>query len=203
MKSGPWSEQLRGMRQEWQGNPRLRLGVLVVVAISVLYGCLVLNDWRHALHAQYQQRTLQLYKMSALAGQEHWLSRAQSAKDVERALQAEIPNATTIGLAQAEVQTMVRQLIDAFGRKMTTESRPPVAVPGQPGLWRVPVTLRGALSSTQLLEMLRRLEDADRLMVIDESQITFPQGVPTVSLTLSAFYRVGDGKPQGDGNGAG
>lgn len=203
MKSGPWSEQLRGMRQEWQGNPRLRLGVLVVVAISVLYGCLVLNDWRHALHAQYQQRTLQLYKMSALAGQEHWLSRAQSAKDVERALQAEIPNATTIGLAQAEVQTMVRQLIDAFGRKMTTESRPPVAVPGQPGLWRVPVTLRGALSSTQLLEMLRRLEDADRLVVIDESQITFPQGVPTVSLTLSAFYRVGDGKPQGDGNGAG
>lgn len=203
MKSGPWSEQLRGMRQEWQGNPRLRLGVLVVVAISVLYGCLVLNDWRHALHAQYQQRTLQLYKMSALAGQEHWLSRAQSAKDVEKALQAEIPNATTIGLAQAEVQTMVRQLIDAFGRKMTTESRPPVAVPGQPGLWRVPVTLRGALSSTQLLEMLRRLEDADRLMVIDESQITFPQGVPTVSLTLSAFYRVGDGKPQGDGNGAG
>lgn len=203
MKSGPWSEQLRGMRQEWQGNPRLRLGVLVVVAISVLYGCLVLNDWRHALHAQYQQRTLQLYKMSALAGQEHWLSRAQSAKDVEKALQAEIPNATTIGLAQAEVQTMVRQLIDAFGRKMTTESRPPVAVPGQPGLWRVPVTLRGALSSTQLLEMLRRLEDADRLVVIDESQITFPQGVPTVSLTLSAFYRVGDGKPQGDGNGAG
>lgn len=203
MKSGPWSEQLRGMRQEWQGNPRLRLGVLVVVAISVLFACLTLNDWRHALHAQYQQRTLQLYKMSALAGQEHWLSRAQSAKDVEKALQAEIPNATTIGLAQAEVQTMVRQLIDAFGRKMTTESRPPVAVPGQPGLWRVPVTLRGALSSTQLLEMLRRLEDADRLVVIDESQITFPQGVPTVSLTLSAFYRVGDGKPQGDGNGAG
>ena len=203
MKSGPWSEQLRGMRQEWQGNPRLRLGVLVVVAISVLFACLTLNDWRHALHAQYQQRTLQLYKMSALAGQEHWLSRAQSAKDVEKALQAEIPNATTIGLAQAEVQTMVRQLIDAFGRKMTTESRPPVAVPGQPGLWRVPVTLRGALSSTQLLEMLRRLEDADRLVVIDESQITFTQGVPTVSLTLSAFYRVGGGTPQGDGNGAG
>ena len=203
MQSGPWSEQLRGMRQEWQGNPRLRLGVLVVVAISVLFACLTLNDWRHALHAQYQQRTLQLYKMSALAGQEHWLSRAQSAKDVEKALQAEIPNATTIGLAQAEVQTMVRQLIDAFGRKMTTESRPPVAVPGQPGLWRVPVTLRGALSSTQLLEMLRRLEDADRLVVIDESQITFPPGVPTVSLPLSAFSRVGGGTPQGDGNGAG
>ena len=135
MSASPWAMKLRGMREEWRSNPRLRWGALAAAAVLFLYLCLVLMDWRNALHADYQQRTLQLYKMSALSGQEHWLGRAQNAKAAEKALQAEIPNAATIGLAQAEAQTMVRQLMTAFGNKLTSEARPPAEVTGQPGLW--------------------------------------------------------------------
>ena len=194
---------LQKMREEWRGNPRLRWGAVVALAIAFVYLCLVLADWRRDLHEQYQQRTLQFYKMTALAGQEHWLVRAQSAQSVEKALQSEIPTAATIGLAQAEVQTMVRGLINAFGRKLGSDARPPVAVPGQPGLWRIPVTLRGVLSQPQMLEILRKLEESDRLIVIDEFSFTFVQGVPNMSMTLVAYYRVGSGKAQGAGNGAG
>lgn len=194
---------LQKMREEWRGNPRLRWGAVVALAIAFLYLCMVLVDWRRDLHEQYQQRTLQFYKMTALAGQEHWLVRAQNAQSVEKALQSEIPTAATIGLAQAEVQTMVRQLINAFGRKLGTDARAPVQVAGQPGLWRIPVTLRGVVSQPQLLEILRKLEESDRLIVIDEFSFTFVQGVPNMSMTLVAYYRVGSGKPQGAGNGAG
>lgn len=203
MSSSLWSSRLREMREEWRGNPRLRWGVLLATAVAFFYLCLVLMDWRTALHEEYQQRTLKLYKMGALAGQDHWLARAQRAKAAEKALQAEIPNAATIGLAQAEAQTMVRQLMTAFGNKLTSEARPPAEVPGQAGLWKIPVTLRGMLTQPQMLEILRRLEDSDRLVTVEEMSITFVQGMPNVSLTLVAFYRVGEGKPQGAANGAG
>lgn len=181
----------RKIREEWSSNPRLRWGALIALAIGFLYLCLVLADWRRGLHDQYQQRTLQLYKMTALAGQEQWLVRAQSAQSVEKALQAEIPNAATIGLAQAEVQTFVRQLINAFGRRLGSDARPPAEVTGQPGLWRVPVNLRGLVSQPQMMEILRRVEDSDRLVVIDEFSFTFVRGVPNMSMTLVAYYRVG------------
>lgn len=186
----------RKIREEWNGNPRLRWGAGIAIAIGFFYLCLVLADWRRDLHDQYQQRTLQLYKMTELAGQEQWLGRAQSAQALEKALQAEVPNAATIGLAQAEVQTFVRQLINAFGRKLGSDVRPPAEVAGQPGLWRIPVTLRGMVSQPQMLEMLRRVEDSDRLMVIDEFSFTFVRGVPNMSMTLVAYYRVGSGAPK-------
>ena len=188
--------RMQKMREEWSSNPRLRWGAVIALAIGFLYLCLVLVDWRHDLHHEYQQRTLQLYKMTALAGQEQWLLRAQAAQAVEKAVQAEIPNAATIGLAQAEVQTFVRQLINAYGRKLGSDARPPAEVTGQPGLWRIPVTLRGVVSQPQMMEILRRVEDSDRLVVIDEFSFTFARGVPNMSMTLVAYYRVGNPSPR-------
>ena len=66
MSAGMASVRLRGMREEWRSNPRLRIGVMAAVAVGFLYLCLVLMDWRSYLHAQYQQRTLQLYKICLL-----------------------------------------------------------------------------------------------------------------------------------------
>ena len=81
--------QLRAMREEWKGNPRLRWGTVAAAAIAFIYLCLVLVDWRRDLHAHYQERSLHLYKMTALAGQEYWVARAQSAQAVEKALTTE------------------------------------------------------------------------------------------------------------------
>lgn len=185
------SARVRQMREEWRSNPRLRWGVAAIAVIALLYLVLVLLDWRRQLHEEYQQRTLQLYKMAALAGQEHWSVRAQSAQNLQKSLQAEIPRAATIGLAQAEVQTTIRQILNAFGPKLSSESRPPVQVPSQPGLWRVPVTIRGILAQAQLMEILRRIESSDRLFVVDEFQMSFVQGQPNITLTAVAYYRVG------------
>lgn len=193
----------RGMREEWRGNPRLRWGVALAGLIAFVYLCLVLADWRRELHQEYQERTTQLYKMQALAGQDYWLARAQAASAVEKAIQAEIPTASTIGLAQAEVQTLVRQLLNAYGRRLSSDARPPAQVSGQPGLWRIPVTIRGVASRDQMLELLRRLESSDRLIVVDAFSFTFARGMPNFSVTLVAYYRVPAGEAQEAGNGLG
>jgi Type II secretion system (T2SS), protein M subtype b len=185
------SPRIRQVREEWRSNPRLRWGVAAVAVIAALYLLLVLVDWRRDLHQQYQQRTLQLYKMAALAGQEQWSVRAQTAQNLEKSLQAEIPRAATIGLAQAEVQASIRQVLNAFGPKLSSDARPPVQVRAQPGLWRIPVTIRGLVGQAQLMEILRRIESSDRLVVIDDFQIGFAQGQPNITLTAVAYYRVG------------
>lgn len=185
------SARIRQVREEWRSNARLRLGVAAVAVIAALYLLLVLVDWRRDLHQQYQQRTLQLYKMAALAGQEQWSLRAQTAQNLEKSLQAEIPRAATIGLAQAEVQATIRQVLNAFGPKLSSDARPPVQVRAQPGLWRIPVTIRGLVGQAQLMEILRRIESSDRLVVIDDFQLAFVQGQSNITLTAVAYYRVG------------
>lgn len=189
--AGLFAGRMAQMRTEWSGNPRLRVGTAAILVILVVYVLMVLADWRAALHEQYQQRTLQLYKVQALAGKDEWLLRADSARTLDKALQAEIPNAATIGLAQAEVQTWMRQIMQAFGPKMSSESHAPVQVTGEPGMWRIPITIRGLVSVKQLQEILRRIESADRLTVVDSMTITMIRDIPNVSLTAVAYYRVG------------
>ena len=189
--AGPFAGRLAQMRTEWSGNPRLRAGAVLILVILVVYILMVLADWRAALHEEYQQRTLQLYKVQALAGKDEWVQRAEKARALDKALQSEIPNAATIGLAQAEVQTWMRQIMQAFGPKMSSESHAPAPVTGDPGLWRIPITIRGLISVQQLQEVLRRIESSDRLTVVDSLTITMVRDMPNVSLTAVAYYRVG------------
>lgn len=189
--AGSVAGRMAQARTEWSGNPRLRVGTAAILVILVVYVLMVLADWRAALHEEYQQRTLQLYKVQALAGKDEWLLRAENARALDKALQSEIPNASTIGLAQAEVQTWMRQIMQAFGPKMGSESHAPVQVTGEPGLWRIPITIRGLVSVQQLQEILRRIESADRLTVVDSMTITMVRDTPNVSLTAVAYYRVG------------
>ena len=175
--------------QEWNANPRLRLGGYVIAALLAIYLVFVLNDWRKALHEQYQQRTLQLYKMAALSGQEHWLARAEQARTLRKALEAQIPSAASVGLAQAEVQTSVQDLLRAFGQGLSVETSPAAQLAERPGIWRLPVVLRGPLSATQLIEILRRIESGDRLVLVE--QIAFDnQQRPNATLTTVAYYRI-------------
>lgn len=194
-----------GLSEQWRANPRLRWGVLAIGLILFVYACQVLADWRRQLHDDYQARTVQLYKMTALAGEEHWIARAREVQALEKALQAEVPASATIGLAQAEMQTFVRQLMNAYGRRLSSDMRAPAQVAGFPGVWRVPVTLRGQVSQVQLLEILRRVEGSDRLMVVDEFSLRFERGTPSFSLTFSGFFRIGGaaqpGREAADGAG--
>ena len=184
------SRRFRRVREEWAANPRLRWGAVAIVGIIFVYAVLVLMDWRSSLQETYRERSLQLYKVAALAGQDEWILRADSAKAVQKSLQAEIPAVGSIGLAQADAQSRVRQVLNAFGPKLSAEARPPAQVAGQPGVWRLPVSIRGPVTQAQLVGILWRIESSDRLMVIDEVTITFVERVPNVAMTTTAYYRV-------------
>ena len=197
MSSG-LAPRLHKLREEVRGNPRLRWGGLAIIAILFVYLVLVLSDWRHDLHRQYQQRTTELYKMALLAGQDQWTLRASEAGSLRRALEAEIPVASSVGIAQAEMQDLVRGIKSAFGSELNASTQAAAQVAGRPGLWRIPVTVNGAIQPRMLLDLLRSIENSPKLVTVEQCSFTVQQNRPVVAMTLVAYYRIGARKEAGD-----
>ena len=195
---GGLAPRFRRLRDEVLGNPRLRWGSIAIVAILFVYLLLVLSDWRQDLQRQYQQRTTELYKMALLAGQSQWVGRASEAKTMRQALEAEIPAASSVGIAQAEVQDSVRAIMKAFGQGLSVNTQSAAQVAGRPGLWRIPVVVNGMIQPRLLLEVLRRVEGSPKLVTVEQFSYAVQQNRPVVSMTLVAYYRIGAKQEAGD-----
>ena len=189
---------LADIRREWAANPRLRLGVVAIGVIVAIYLSLVLRDWNASLAQDYAERTGYLAKMQALAGQDAWIERAASAAEVRSALEAEIPEVATIGLAQATVQGWVREAAVAFGEDVQVRAAAPVPVAEGSDIWRVPVTVGGKLDPARYVQLLAQIERRPTLAVIEEATVLNREN-RTFSLTVVSYYRVKEAVADGAG----
>lgn len=178
-----------GGRRELAGNPRLRLGLFVIAGILALYLWLLLRDGQAALAQEYRAERQRLARIVSLAGQEHWLARAEAARTLREALEAEIPSADTLGLAQASVQSWARDLGAAAGAEVRVQTEAPARVRSGENLWRIPVNLSGALEPRQVLQLIQRIERQPNLTTIEQALI-LSRDNRTFSLTVVAFYRI-------------
>jgi hypothetical protein len=189
---------LADARRQWAANRRLRIGVVAIAAIVVLYLFLVLQDWRAALATEYAARTEHLYKMRALAGQDEWIERARSMAEVRRGLEAELPDAATPGLAQANVQGWARDVVAAYGDEdVTVQVRDAVPVEGHPGVWRVPVAINGPLRAGKYLDLVASIERRNTLAVIEQARVMDREN-KTFALTVVAYFRIAQAGEAGD-----
>ena len=121
---------LRKIRAEIAGNRRLALGLAAIVCILVLQAFLMLLDLRAEQARAYQQKVATLEKMKSLAGEQVWIQRAAVAARLLRSLQAEIPQAETAGVAQAQLVTWARDVArttEAEGLRIQPGTPEPVA----------------------------------------------------------------------------
>lgn len=180
-------------RQDFSQNPRLRIGVVVIAAILALYAFLVLRDWRTDLHDNYVERRQHLRKINALAGQNAWPARAEAMSRLRKSLEAQIPAATSQGLAQAGAQTWLRDLTAVYAAgAVQVQAKPPQAVEGQAGLWRIPIVISGALPPTAVLNIIQQVEKRSSLSVIEQSMILNREN-KTFELTVVSYARVAGG----------
>jgi hypothetical protein len=175
--------------QQWNANPRLRFAVGIAGALVALYLVLVIADWRDGLRAEYQERSAYMQKLRGLAGQPEWLEHAQAAARLRKGLEAGIAKASTLGIAQAEVQGWARERAAGLGGQVQITSPAPAEVDGDPGLWRVPVTLAGTASPQQLVQLMHTVEKAPTLAVIEEVTLLNREN-RTFSITVAFHYRV-------------
>lgn len=178
--------------QEVAGNRRLQAGLVAIGLILAAYLFLVLFDLHAAQVRQYSQKTEQLAKMRALSGQDVWIGRAQVVARARRGLDAEIPRVETVGVAQAQLMTWVRDLGQASGGEaVQIQSQEPQRVAAAGDLWRIPVVISGAASADKVVQMIQQVEQRSVLTVVEQALIVNREN-KTYSLTLVAFARIGE-----------
>lgn len=172
-----------------RANPRLQVGVLAIGLLLLAGLWLALGDWRNALRAETAQVQDRAQRMQSLAGQDVWLERAEEAERIAQRLIAELPLADSPGLAQAALQSWLRDVVATTGTDARIGVEPPVRLDSPPGALRISATVAGSLPARQVQEIIRRIEGHTNLMTI-ESALIVSDVNHTYSITVHAYYRL-------------
>lgn len=190
MKGRPLPPALRAALTELQGNPRLQLGLAMIVLTLCGWIFLVLGDLRTSLVKDLQDGHERLLQVKQLAGQKAWSQRARDAEALAKALEAEIPPARSVGLAQADFQGWLQKIVDAQGANLRIDMQAPVRDEAQPGLVRVSAVVSGGLPPRRVLQMIHRIESNTALVTLPALLVRTDGANQTFSATVQSIYRV-------------
>lgn len=190
------SPRLRALLGEIRDNPRLQLGTGLIGALVLGWFVLVLADWRGEKMEALQQARQRLAQVQELAGQQAWIERADAARRLSATLEAEIPTAASAGLAQAEFQGWLRDIVNAQGVPLRLDVQAPVRIERPADIVKVTATVSGGLPPGRVMEMIHRIEGRAALSTIPTLTIRSDGLNQTFSLTIQGFYRL---PPQGPG----
>lgn len=182
--------QLRALFAEVKANPRLQLGAVLIGALILGWLMLVLSDWRTKKLEGLQQARQRLEQIESLAGQQGWAERAEAATQLATALEAEIPPAASAGLAQADFQGWLREIVNGQDASLRLDVLAPVRVEQPAGVVRLTATISGSLPPARVVQMIHRIERRAALSTIPTLTIRSDGLNRTFSLTVQAFYRM-------------
>jgi hypothetical protein len=161
------------LHQELQQNPRLRLGVWVILLVLGLYTVLVQHDRNRLAHDDYADQVDRLGKAQGLRAQENWTDLL----DAERARQVELTTAfwqaDTQGLAQASLQAALTEMIAPLDiRNGRIRSGLAQAVPEVPGVWQIQAQLDGSYRPGAELQLLYAIAAHPGKLVVDRLDLS-------------------------------
>lgn len=182
----PW---LAAARAELARNPRLRLGIVLVGALLMIYQLTGLSATRDHLSADYATQWVRLQRVQNISKEDGWDRRASDIHTIRKGLEAEIPDADTVGLAQATVQGWLRDTTNSVGPKLSITMGTPVQVNDAQPYWKVPAQIGGMVRPAQALQLIRQIESRKELMVIQSIRLTTGSS-PSIALEVASYYRV-------------
>lgn len=184
---------LRPLLDQVRANPRLQVGLGAIGLLLVGWIVLVLGDVRQGQVARLEQARARYIQVRQLSGQDVWLQRAADAAKLADALEAEIPQAASGGLAQAQFQGWLKTITDSQGVpiRMDTEAPTRLEAPSA-GIVRVTATIAGSMDPQRTWQLIHRIEGTTSLVTIPAIAIRSDGSNQTFSLTVQGYYRVPD-----------
>jgi hypothetical protein len=179
-------------RTELTNNPRLRVGLVVIGALLLLYQLAGLSDLRRGMTADYVAKQVQLARVQGISKEDGWDRRASEIHAMRTALEAEIPDADSMGLAQATMQGWLRDTVTRSGAKLSVTMGAPLQVDKTSAYWKIPAQISGQISSSGALELIRKIESRKELMSVESIRLTTGSQA-SVSLEVASYYRVHQG----------
>ncbi|MDM8525689.1 hypothetical protein QUF80_20145 [Desulfococcaceae bacterium HSG8] len=179
------------MLNEYRNNPRLRLGIWVILAILTAYVILFLSDLEQSLREDYRQSADRLAKLEVLARQKEWTDRAEAAKSSAVQAEGRLWKAGTRGMAQAKVQSWADRLLKDKGiTDARSQAEPARDVPGYDGVWQVSVRISGGFDFRKLAELLHSVETNPKLVTVEQLDVASGEH-PRFVLVVRVYFQAG------------
>ena len=182
--------QMRALKQQAEAAPWLKWAGLAIAVLLAALMLQTLDGWRTQQQKAAIAAEMNLRRILALKGQDAWVEREKSATQLRDALVAQIPQVATPGMAQAALQSWLRGVTSAFDSRQNVTIRINRSGPVEnvPGVLRVNASLNGNLSPRQALTLLRQIETATNLVVVETVNLQTDSN--SLQLSLNAYYRV-------------
>lgn len=191
------SKQWGKIRVQLQGNPRLQWALALIVILLLGLAWQTLDQIRAASQKQAIDEEVNRRRIHSLRGQDIWFANADKANALRESLWAELPEVATPGQAQAALQSWLRTLTapitdEKNALRVSVDSFSPVNT--LPGALKVNATLSGGLSARQVLNLVRQIEGATNLVVIETIRIQSDLN-NNFTMTIHAYYRIPNPEP--------
>lgn len=181
--------QLAAAAAQVRANARLQVLLAAVLACVVFVLWDTIGRARDDVLEEVADEQGRLQRMAALSEQAYWPERAAEAERIRDALMATIPSVASPGLAQAAVQSWLREITQAYGSDVRISTEPPADVDDMEGIVRISATLSGGIDARRALQIIGRIEGSTDFVVVRAVQIRSDRN-PNATITLSALYRV-------------
>ncbi len=177
------------LRDELARNPRLRVGIVLIGVLLLVYQLAGLSHIRAGLDADYAAKLTELVKVQSISRQDGWDRRASEIHVIRKALEAQIPESDSVGLAQATVQGWLRDTAANVGPKLTVTMGTPLRVDDTHPYWRIPAQINGMIDPARALELIRQIESRKELFTVESIRLTTGTNA-SLALDVASYYRV-------------
>ncbi len=181
------AEMLSRLRAELAANPRLRVGAWAIAAIVAVYAVVVQSDRVNAAYQTYAADFDRLTRARALLTREDLPTLLDAERERDRTLTDRFWRAESQGLAQAQLQTAVSEMVgDLDFRNPRIQSGPIRPVAFAPGLWRVQAQFNGIYRPGAELQVLHAVATHPKKLVVD--RLDLRRRDTRMTLLLSAYF---------------
>lgn len=184
---------LQSLKRQVDAAPWLRWAALAIAVLVAALALQALDNLRVERQKAAIEAEQDLRRILALKGQDVWVAREKSAGLLRDSLKAQLPEVNTPGMAQAALQNWLRNITANFeAQSVVIRLNRTAPLESMPEVLKVNAALNGSLSPGQALALIRRIESAPNLVVV-ETMALQSDSSNTLHLTVNAYYRVAAG----------
>ncbi|WP_062059902.1 hypothetical protein [Cellvibrio sp. OA-2007] len=180
-------------QQQANANPRLRWMLWGVLYIFLIYFALSLGEWRAEQQQGINQLQRTAVKLQQLKSETEWPEREAAETEVAQQLSQRLWKAKTPGLAEADLQNYLRQLMANYNvdglrlRLAPTET----LVLGGETLLKVSADVSAMIDVAQIDPLMRAMAEDRRALLVERFAYS-PQRAGQLSLLVTAYFSTAD-----------
>ncbi len=176
-------------QQQANANPRLRWMLWGILYIFLMYFALSLGEWRAEQAQSINQLQRTAIKLAQLETQTEWPQRWADEKQVSEQLNKRLWKATTPGLAEADLQNYLRNLLNnhnADGVRLRLAPTETLVIGGE-SLFKVSAEVSGVIGSTRINALMRAMAEHPQILLVERFSYS-PQRAGQLSLLVTGYF---------------